>query len=393
MIDVYAAQERAQKETMMLRHRKDYVRLLILVLILCAVNLIDTGLALAQANPDLQKKWQSLLAGAKKEGRVVVYGPPGEQIRNGIVQGFTKAFPELTVEYSGGAGTEHGTKIRSERDAGIYSLDVFVGGVSTITRILKPLKAFDPITNSLVLPEVTDVKNWRDGRHHFGDKEAQMNLIFVSMVSPKLLYDPGQVKREDVDELHKLVDTKWKDKIVTHDPVGPGPGANYYRHIWLALGPQKATEHFKRIRAHSVTDRDQRRAIESVARGKYAIFLAPSSGVVEQLRPRGLKFEVLEEFKDIGGHITASFGSLGLMNRAPHPNAAAVFINWLLTKEGQLVWSKAVNAVSRRVDVPIDHLPAYSIPNSKTKYWDSDSEAAATPIPEETKILKELFGR
>ena len=81
------------------------------------------------------------------------------------------------------------------------------------------------------------------------------------------------------------------------------------------------------------------------------------------------------------------------MNRAPHPNAAAVFINWLLTKEGQLVWSKAVNAVSRRVDVPTDHLPAYSIPKPKTRYWDSDSEEASTVIAEEEKVLKELFGR
>jgi ABC-type Fe3+ transport system substrate-binding protein len=81
------------------------------------------------------------------------------------------------------------------------------------------------------------------------------------------------------------------------------------------------------------------------------------------------------------------------MNRAPHPNAAVVFINWLLGKDGQLVWSKAVNAVSRRVDVPTDHLPSYSIPNPKTKYWDSDSEAASAQIPEEAKILKEIFGR
>jgi ABC-type Fe3+ transport system substrate-binding protein len=81
------------------------------------------------------------------------------------------------------------------------------------------------------------------------------------------------------------------------------------------------------------------------------------------------------------------------MNRAPHANAAVVFINWLLGKEGQLVWSRAVNAVSRRVDVPTDHLPSYSIPNPKTKYWDSDSEAASGSIPEEAKILKEIFGR
>ncbi|MGH7927753.1 MAG: ABC transporter substrate-binding protein, partial [Candidatus Binatia bacterium] len=361
----------------MLKHNKKDLRCFTLVLILCAVSLVHVGLTSAQGKLDWQKKWQSLLDRAKKEGRVVVYGPPGEQIRNGIVQGFTKIFPDLTVEYVGATGTEHGTKIRSERDAGIYSLDVYLGGVSTISRILLPLKAFDPITDSLVLPEVTDVKNWRDERHHFGDKGGRFNLIYVSMVSPKLIYNPGQVKREDVDELHELVDPKWKGKIVTHDPTGPGPGANYYRHIWLSLGAQKATEHFKRIRAHAVIDRDQRRAIESVARGKYAMFLAPSSGVLEQLRPRGLKFEVLEEFKDIGGHMTASFGSLGLMNRAPHPNAAVVFINWLLGKEGQLVWSRAVNAVSRRVDVPTDHLPRYSIPNPKTKYWDSDSEAAS----------------
>jgi len=95
----------------------------------------------------------------------------------------------------------------------------------------------------------------------------------------------------------------------------------------------------------------------------------------------------------VGPRYVSSFGSLGLMNRAPHPNAAVVFINWLLTKEGQLVWSKAVNAVSRRVDVPTDHLPKYAIPNPKTKYWDSDSEAASVTIPEEEKVLTEIFGR
>jgi ABC-type Fe3+ transport system substrate-binding protein len=85
------------------------------------------------------------------------------------------------------------------------------------------------------------------------------------MVSPKLIYNPEQVKRDDVDELQELADPKWKGKIVTFDPTGPGPGANYYRHIWLSLGPKKATEHFTRIRAHAVIERDQRRAIESVA--------------------------------------------------------------------------------------------------------------------------------
>lgn len=377
----------------MLRWNEKRRLLLASVFAVCAATLTDAGLASAQTSSDWQEKWKKTLAEAKKEGRVVVYGPPGERIRNAVVENFRKSFPELNIEYSGAPGGEQATKIRAERDGGIYSLDVFLSGVSTITKFLKPLKALDPISPSLILPEVTELKNWRNARFHFGDREGQSNLIFVSMVSPKLIYHPGQVKREDVDQLDKLLDPKWKDKIVTHDPLGPGPGRSYYRHVWVALGPEKATEHLRRIRAQAVIDRDQRRAIESVAKGKYAIFVAPSSGVLEQLRPRGIKFSVLEEFKDIGGHITGSFGSLAVINRAPHPNAAAVFINWLLTKEGQLVWSKAMNAVSRRVDVPIDHLPDYSIPKPDGKYWDSDSEEAQTQTAEEEKILKELFGR
>src|SRR3970282_990408 len=125
----------------MLKRNKRDIRLFILISTLCAVSLVDVGFTSAQENRDWQKKWQSLLTGAKKDGRVVVYGPPGEQIRNGIVQGFTKAFPDLTVEYVGGSATQLGTKIRSERDAQIYSLDVYVGGVSTISRILLPLNA------------------------------------------------------------------------------------------------------------------------------------------------------------------------------------------------------------------------------------------------------------
>src|SRR5262249_35461505 len=50
-------------------------------------------------------------------------------------------------------------------------------------------------------------------------------------------------------------------------------------------------------------------------------------------------------------------------DRANPANPAVVFINGLLSKERQLVWSKAVNAVSRRGDVSTDHLPKCAIPN------------------------------
>jgi ABC-type Fe3+ transport system substrate-binding protein len=114
--------------------------------------------------------------------------------------------------------------------------------------------------------------------------------------------------------------------------------------------------------------------------------------VGEQLRIRGLDFGVLPEFKDYGGFITAGFGSVMLMNRAPHPNAAAVFINWLLGRDGQTTWTKAVNQPSHRTDVPSDHLPAYLTPKPGVSYWSSYYENEVRRSPEEDKLFKQLFG-
>ena len=47
-----------------------------------------------------------------------------------------------------------------------------------------------------------------------------------------------------------------------------------------------------------------------------------------------------------------------LINRAPHPNAAKVFINWYLSRPGQMVWQHVMNkkeveaSDSMRVDIP-----------------------------------------
>jgi ABC-type Fe3+ transport system substrate-binding protein len=170
------------------------------------------------------------------------------------------------------------------------------------------------------------------------------------------------------------------------------------------LGPEKATEYYRKIRDNAaVVDRDQRRQIEWVAQGKYAFLVAPSDGVMQQLLQRGLKFGVLPEFKE-GTYLTASFGSAMLINKAPHPNAATVFLNWVLGKDGQTAWSKAMGHTSRRLDVPKDHLPPYVIPKPGTKfytgspgpgerYWLSHSKENVKRTPEENKVLKEPFGR
>lgn len=385
-------------------HRLSFLlRLTLLLTTLFVLSLSPPSVA--QTKSQAKPNWEQVLSAAKKEGKVVVWGPPGELIRKAMTEGFKKAFPEIAIEYSGARGGEQATRIKAERDGGVYGVDVLLSGTTTAITQMKPMKALDPIAPALMLPEVTDVKHWRDKKLEFSDETTRLNLVFSTMLKTPLVYNPQLAKPEEIDELPKLLDAKWKGKFVINDPLPSGSGNVTFRWIWRLMGPEKAKDYYRKIRANAaLADRDQRRQIEWIAQGKYAFLLAPSDGVLGQLLDRGLKLGVIPEFKDHGTYVTASFGSSMLLNKNPHPNAATVFLNWVLTKEGQLAWSKAMDHVSRRLDVPTGHLPSYIIPPPEAKffsdkpkpgyrYWLSYTEENVQRSDEETKILKELFGR
>ena len=93
-----------------------------------------------------------------------------------------------------------------------------------------------------------------------------------------------------------------------------------------------------------------------------------------------------------GSYASASYGGLALVNRAPHPNAAKVYINWVLGREGQTLLAKAAGWVSRRRDVPaID--PAMEL-QPGVKYYRIYLEDATFIYKTKAyrKLMKEAFG-
>ena len=66
-------------------------------------------------------------------------------------------------------------------------------------------------------------------------------------------------------------------------------------------------------------------------------------------------------------------GNVGLINRAPHPNAARVAVNWLLSREGQMAYQRIFEKPdSRRIDIPKDDVPAFSRRVEGVRYIASD---------------------
>jgi iron(III) transport system substrate-binding protein len=348
----------------------------------------------APDRPAWEVEWEQVLAAARQEGTVVVNGPPGDIVRRKLVDGFRNAYPGISIEYTGGPAPELAAKLEAERRAGLYSLDVFISGTNVMLTQVKSIGALDPLRPALILPEVTDPANWLDGRLEFADNEGEYDLVFILVPMIAAAHHPDQVRPEEIDELPKLLDPKWRGKIVISDPLAGGQGQAIFRWLWAVLGPEQGAEYIRALRAQAgAVDRDRRRMLEWIARGRYPILLNPDPTIREQLRQEGIYIPVLPGFKDYGTYVTPAFGSVGLINRAPHPNAAKVFINWLLSKDGQTAYSTALNNGSRRLDVPTDHIPPEFRVQPGVPYWASYHESEAIIKPELESLLREVFAR
>src|SRR5579871_1573331 len=119
--------------------------------------------AMVEAAPARAGTWDDTVKAAIAEGEVDVHGGPGDMFRHILVDGFRAAYPQIKVNFSGLSGRDAIPKIVREREAGIYSLDVYNGGTSSILQALKPIGAFEPLREAFILPEVFDDKAWLGG--------------------------------------------------------------------------------------------------------------------------------------------------------------------------------------------------------------------------------------
>jgi len=343
----------------------------------------------AFTSPSFAAEWDEAVKAAKKEGRVSVKGPPGAKVRRALTSGFQKAFPGIRVEYGGGRGGELAAKIIRERRAGIYTTDVWIGGFGTQLSLLRPQGVQDPIRPALILPEVKDPKNWRDNRLEFADNDGKYAFVFVNQSGTILAYNTELVKAKDVPKsLKELLDPKWKGKIIASDPTASGPGRATFTWLYKNEGP----EYIRALGKQKIVfTRDRRSQADQIARGSYLLGIAVSNVDAKPFIDAGAPLQMVWNVKE-GSYASASYGGLALVNRAPHPNAAKVYINWVLGKEGQTLLANAAGWVSRRRDVPaLD--PAMEL-KPGVKYFRIYTEDVTFIYKTKPyrKLMKEAFG-
>jgi ABC-type Fe3+ transport system substrate-binding protein len=127
-----------------------------------------------------------------------------------------------------------------------------------------------------------------------------------------------------------------------------------------------------------------------LGQGKYPIALGPPETISEDLIDKGVSIQLIapQQLTE-GGDLSPGPASLMLMNKAPHPNAARVYINWLMSKEGQTSFSKATGIPSLRIDVPSDHIVPWRKP--VPGYLETYTEEALSRKGELIKLLESVL--
>ncbi|HEX9446160.1 MAG TPA: extracellular solute-binding protein, partial [Candidatus Binatia bacterium] len=182
------------------------------------------------------KAWEQTLAAAKKEGAVVVVGSPDPVMRNDIIPKFKTRYG-IPVEFLAGRSSEMAARLRTERAAGIYSVDVFLSGPDTTATVLYAEKMLDPLKPLMVLPEVVDGSKWKKGKPWYVDPEEKFILRPFSSVSSLLFFNSDAVKPDEIRAAKDLLNPKWRGKISTEDPTTTGAGANLAARFHHQLGP------------------------------------------------------------------------------------------------------------------------------------------------------------
>ena len=314
-----------------------------------------------------EKEWNTIIEGAKKEGKLVVAGSPDPVMRNEIIPKFKERYG-IPIEFIAGRSSEISARIKTERGSGIYSVDVYLSGPDTTATTLYGEKMIDPVKPLLIMPEVAEAMKWKLGKIWFADPEERFAVRAFSSVATLLFINTDQVKPEEMRCAQDLLNAKWRGKISTEDPTTTGSGANSAARFYHDLGEDFVRKLY--IEQKTVRTRERRQMSDWLARGTQPICLSCREDDVRPLIKEGFKILEIFELADIPGSINGSPWMLTIANRAPNPKAAQLFANWILSKEGLGIYARGYGSVSMRTDVDETNLNPGNIPKKGVKYFD-----------------------
>jgi iron(III) transport system substrate-binding protein len=302
-----------------------------------------------------KSEWDRTIELAKKEGKVVASIPPSPELRKSMEIAFARRYG-IAAEFVPARGGAIIQRMASEAKAGIHYFDLHIGGTESVITGLLPENVLEPVEPFFLLPEIKDPKYWWGG-HIWADSAKRFIYAFVAYQTVSLWSNPNEYKPAEFKSFDDLLHPKLKGRIGISDPRTPGSGSS----MWSYMLYIKGEEYLKRLIAQKLfVTRDLRLLADNLAKGKIAVTSGIGYSEFAPFIKAGLPVTPLPVPRE-GLYASGGYGHLTILKNQPHPNATKVFVSWLLGKDGQEIFSRAMGVGTRRLEVETKWLRDFGV--------------------------------
>jgi len=246
----------------------------------------------------------------------------------------------------------------------------------------------------LLLPEVLDTSRYRTGKLPFMDPAGEYVLRTAHFTGYEVAVNTDLIQPSAIQSVYDLLKPEYRGKIAAYDPTIPGAGISDATYKYERLGKDYIKQLF--VDQQVVITRDHRQTADLLARGSNPMALYLQGQAIGDLQDQGLPALALPHLQGIAPTVSGGFSYIGLMDRAPHPNAAKVFVNWMMSQAGQQLWQDAQLQASIRNDLNESGYPSWflaSVPDPAVDYFDNQNwEFVVVTTPRLLPELRQIIG-
>lgn len=330
--------------------------------------------------------WDQLVSAAQAEGELDLLAPPaGDPLKQVLADDFTKQFG-IPVNYFAANGGQIIARVQQEESAQQYLWDVLVGGTTGLFTTLIPSGSLQPL-EPVLLPEIKDPSVWLANKLWFAD-QGHTTIVLGLGNRAAFAVNASQVNSDQFTSYKDLLDPRWAGQIgIGRDPRQGGPGTGDFLMFYANkdLGP----DFIRALGRQNITIfTDDVQALDALGQGKLSILLSPDVANTQDMIQKGVPIKVIppQQMKE-AGELSPGPAAMSLFSHAPHPHAAQLYANWILSQEPQLALSKVLGIPSLRVDAPNPALPAWLTP--VPTYIETYTDQGVAPMKQMVSVFNE----
>ena len=267
------------------------------------------------AQPDGRQ--QQLIEGAKKEGQMVFYTSVETEFARALTSGFEAKYPFVKTDIYRSTHAKILSRMNVERRTGTYTADAVSVGEFETYHLQK--MGFISVYKS---PFVADYpEGFKDPSGYWAD--LYDNLIVTA-------YNTTRVRRDELPKRYEdLLHPRWKGRMVFDENED-----RWFANMLYLMGEEKGMELMRGLAQQRVAIRSGRSlATQLLSAGEYDLQI-----VAYWYRPHLMKKQGAPvDWMGMEPALVA-LHPISVVSRAPHLNAAKLFIDFALSEEGQKIF-------------------------------------------------------